>query len=171
VRRFLTSLPITTSCIMWVAMEGLMRSCVFLLENLCALGDPPPKNTVPQFVPMSVVSSVSLLPYAQVALMKLDKDRLHKRMLAHEGGATIKALFKLQPAEKPFLYNARGAGLKAYTTYGGVYDFIDGGPGDLLRLGVTPVMLWPMPRPLPVLLLRRWPSFPLVLKRPPLRWR
>jgi nicotinamidase-related amidase len=115
------------------------------LENLCITeedGSPPPKAPVPNFVPVSEVSSIALLPPIQVALVKLNHDLLPEGSPSQhrgegEGGATIKAVLEAQPVEKPFLYAARGTDDDDVTTYGDVSNFIHGGAGDLRRLAVN----------------------------------
>jgi hypothetical protein len=110
--------------------------CLSLKDFMRTLGSPPPKAPIPDFVHMSEVSSIALLPHIQVALVKLNHDLLPEGSLAQGGGATIEALLEAQPHEKPFLYNARGTD-DDVTTYGDVCDFIYRGAGDLRRLGVV----------------------------------
>jgi hypothetical protein len=113
--------------------------CLSLRVFMRTLGSPPANAQVPNFVPMSEVSSIALLQHIQVALVKLNHDLLPEGSPAQHrgGGATIKALLEAQPAAKPFLYNARGTDDDDVTTYGDVSNFIHGGAGDLRRLGVN----------------------------------
>ena len=87
---------------------------------------------MPALKPISEVSSLGLMPQAQVALVRLDKTKLPA-----SGDATFVSLLKAQDRMKPFLYVAGEEDSKKCTTYGYVLDFICGGDGDLRRLGVT----------------------------------
>lgn len=51
---------------------------------------------------------------------------------------TILEVLKSKESSKPLFYNARDSSLENFTTYGDVVNFIDGGAGDLRRLGVNP---------------------------------
>lgn len=93
-------------------------------------------NVSVDFKRMSNVSSIALDPHKQVALVKLDIERLPEGLHVNRGGATIFAMFEAQPKDKPFLYNARSTN-GATSTYGDVANFIRGGDGDLRRLGIN----------------------------------
>ena len=75
------------------------------------------------------ITSLALHPHFQFAHVKLKDEILPY-------GATIINCLKAQPRDKPFLFDARNdKGVS--TTYGEVLDFIDGGGGDLRRIGVN----------------------------------
>jgi hypothetical protein len=75
------------------------------------------------------ITSLALHPHFQLAHVKLKDEILPY-------GATIVNCLKAQPRDKPFLFDARN-GKGASTTYGEVLDFINGGGGDLRRIGVN----------------------------------
>ena len=78
---------------------------------------------------VSPITSLALHPHFQLAHVKLKDEILPY-------GATIINCLKAQPRTKPFLFDARNdKGVS--TTYGEVLDFIDGGGGDLRRIGVN----------------------------------
>jgi hypothetical protein len=56
--------------------------CLSLRVFMRTLSSPPPKAPVPNFVPVSEVSSIALLPHIQVALVKLNHDLLPDRGVA-----------------------------------------------------------------------------------------
>lgn len=78
-------------------------------------------------VMVSEVSSVSVMKDKQAVFVH------HKGLL---NDATITKVLEEQETETPFLYNARDCRKSNVTTYGDVLGFIQGGPGDLRRLGV-----------------------------------
>jgi len=100
------------------------------------LGVPYQKRAPLDYIQMNEVSAVHLLTRSQIALVKLERELLPEGL--YNEGATIKAVLRAQPRDKPFLYNARNKDNKATTTYGDVYDFINGGKGDLRSLGINP---------------------------------
>ena len=110
-----------------------------LIESLSAfikfLGNPSPKIADINFTPMSAVSQLAVLPDSQVGLVKLVDSRLPWRS---PEGATILSMLKEQPRDRPFLHVSRIADEYAHTTYGDVVDFIQGGKGDLRKIGVQP---------------------------------
>ena len=114
------------------ADQGLIEPLSVFMKFL---GNPPPKITDINFRPVSTVSQLAVLPYAQVGLVKLVDSRLPWRS---PEGATILSLLKEQPRGRPFLHISRIADESAHTTYGDIVDFIQGGKGDLRRLGVQP---------------------------------
>jgi hypothetical protein len=77
------------------------------------------------------VTSVAVHPTVQVARVQLKEDLLP----SGKYGATIINCLKAQPKNKPFLFDARNTN-GVSTTYGQVLDFIEGGGGDLRRIGV-----------------------------------
>ena len=83
---------------------------------------------------MNAVSSISVLPDIQVSRNRLRHELLPSGKLP--GGATIVNCLQSQPWDKPFLFNARDSTGVA-TTYGQALDFIQGGGGDLRRLGIS----------------------------------
>mmetsp|Transcript_5161 Transcript_5161/g.5692 ORF Transcript_5161/g.5692 Transcript_5161/m.5692 type:complete len:116 (+) Transcript_5161:667-1014(+) len=86
------------------------------------------RYSLPDFQPVSKLSSVGLLPHLQVALVKLETDSLPENICPK--------LLEAQDRGKPFLYTARERNPNNYISYGDVCDFIHGGEGDLRRLGV-----------------------------------
>ena len=87
------------------------------------------------FKPISQVSSIALLPHVQAALVKLNKENLP---YSKGNCSTIISRLKTWPADRPFLRDSRVEDSNKYTTYGDVLEFIQGGTGDLRRLGVKP---------------------------------
>ncbi len=104
-------------------------------EFIKSLGNPTPKIQSLDFTPVSDVSQVALLPHVQVALVKLNRSNLPCH---HPQGATILSLLGQWPADHPFLHVSRVADPEQSTTYGDVLGFIQGGKGDLRRIGVKP---------------------------------
>ena len=94
-----------------------------------------PRNKLPPvaFKPISDTTNVGLLPQAQVALVKLDHTNLPSRK-----SATIISVLKEKPPDRPFLRESRVQNAQKCTTYGDIVDFIQGGNGDLRRIGVKP---------------------------------
>lgn len=76
---------------------------------------------------ISGITSMGLLSSVQVALVELEESKMCDTL--------IEALSNTD-RNKPLLYNARDTNQLHYTSYGDVLDFIDGGDGDLRRLGV-----------------------------------
>jgi len=87
------------------------------------------------FHPISDVSSIALLPHVQVALVKLNKENLP---YSKGDGSTIISRLGTWPADRPFLRDSRVGDANKYLTYGDALGFIQGGKGDLRRLGVKP---------------------------------
>ena len=78
-------------------------------------------------VKISDMSSVSPMHGYQVAGVDLN-NLMHR--------ATIPKMLAAQDPNKPFLYNARETDVSNFLSYGNLLDFIEGGAGDLRRLGV-----------------------------------
>lgn len=90
-----------------------------------------PKLSSASFKEINPVSYIAVNKDVQVTHVRLRNDLLP----SGKHGATIVDCLKAQPREKPFLFNARDPG-GVPTTYGQALDFIEGGEGDLRRLGV-----------------------------------
>lgn len=90
-------------------------------------------NILAEFNEVNPVTSISVHPTAQISRVQLKTELLP----SGKHGGTIIDCLKAQPADKPFLFDARNP-TKVSTTYGQAYDFIRGGLGDLRRLGVKP---------------------------------
>ena len=88
-------------------------------------------NILAEFNPINPITSISVQPNAQVSRVQLKTELLP----SGKHGATIIKCLKAQPADKPFLFNARNPS-KVSTTYGQACEFIRGGLGDLRRLGI-----------------------------------
>lgn len=91
------------------------------------------KNVVtmnqPKMVKASDVTSIGVMYPFQVVGVELSN------LIPHP---TILNVLKSKDPLKPLFYNARDSSKHNYTTYGDVVKFIDGGDGDLRRLGVRP---------------------------------
>ena len=90
--------------------------------NVSKMNEPDMKN-------ISDISTMGVMSSIQVAHVELDEHRMESTVM--------KALLS-KDRNKPLFYNAREIDSSKYTTYGEVIQFIDGGPGDLRRLGVHP---------------------------------
>jgi len=98
-------------------------------------GQPIKKVAEAHFKAISEVSNIALLPHVQVALVKLNKENLP---YSKGDGSTIISRLEIWPADRPFLRDSRVGDSNKYTTYGDALKFIQGGKGDLRRLGVKP---------------------------------
>jgi acyl-CoA synthetase (AMP-forming)/AMP-acid ligase II len=98
----------------------------------------PDDNDIPHpgitsFKEINPVTSIAVQSHQQVSRNRMNKKLLPSGKL--KGGATILACLSDQPPNNPFLVAARDPS-GAATTYGQARDFIQGGEGDLRRLGV-----------------------------------
>lgn len=84
------------------------------------------------FRQVNPVTSIAVQPHLQVVRVQLKNELLP----SGKHGATIIRCLMAQPEDKPFLFNARNTRSIA-TTYGEVLEFIQGGEGDLRRVGVN----------------------------------
>jgi len=103
------------------------ESLLHCIHEGIRLGDNPVTVDVPELRQVSAVSSVGVMSPLQVAVVKLDG------LIADP---TITNVLQAKPSDKALFFNARDDDVSRYTTYGDVLDFIQGGPGDLRRLGV-----------------------------------
>lgn len=83
------------------------------------------------FKAINPVTSVAVQSNLQVARVNLNNDLLP----SGKHGATIINCLEAQPADMPFLFEARNT-RGVSTTYGQTLDFIRRGEGDLRRLGI-----------------------------------
>ena len=96
-------------------------------------GEPVEVPYSTNFVEMSEVSSIAVQPTVQIGMVQL-KDHLLPGGSKHK--ATILECLGAQDENKPFLNHARDTDGANATTYGELKEFIEGGNGDLRRLGV-----------------------------------
>lgn len=83
--------------------------------------------------PVNPVTSIAVDARIQACRVQLRGDLLP----SGKHGGTILDCLRAQPKDKPFLFEARSAE-GASTTYGAALAFVEGGEGDLRRLGVGP---------------------------------
>ena len=81
----------------------------------------------PEMRKVSKISSIGVMSPLQVAVVKLEG-------LIED--PTIMKVLGVRNPSKPLLYNARECNSSKCTTYGDVLSFIQGGAGDLRRIGV-----------------------------------
>lgn len=114
-----------------------IRSHVEIIDSVWEFvrmqGEPLEVPYSTNFVEISEVSSIAIQPTVQMGMVQL-KDHLLPGDSKH--GATILDCLGAQDENAPFLNNARDKDGANATTYGELKEFIEGGNGDLRRLGV-----------------------------------
>jgi hypothetical protein len=81
----------------------------------------------PSMRKISDITSIGLLSSIQFAHVELEESKMQN---------TLVGALSSTDRNKPLFYNARDTNASNYTSYGDVLDFIQGGDGDLRRLGV-----------------------------------
>eukprot|EP00804_Cyclotella_cryptica_P020769 CCRYP_016601-RB/>CCRYP_016601-RB protein AED:0.06 eAED:0.06 QI:244/1/1/1/0.75/0.76/13/968/1468 len=102
-------------------------------EFVSSEGDPVEIPLSNVYFTLNEVSSIAVQPHIQMALVRL-KEHLLPGGQKHR--ATILDCLAAQDESKPFLNDARDRVGSNSTTYGDLKDFIQGGHGDLRRIGV-----------------------------------
>lgn len=116
------------------ANEALQAKVRDFMKNF---GVDPKESPVREYIAVSELSSIGLHTQQQIVEVDLKPQMLPKAQNTQNGsGATIISMLSDQPADKPFLYDARNTDSSHTTKYGELLDFIIEGPGDLRHLGV-----------------------------------